>query len=229
MSINVAFVTDMGFLTPTLTAVDSPLRHTNSHVVVHFVDHELTKEGLRDLELVIAHHSNANLCMHVLTSDLFAGMERKDPRIALVTLGRMFLPTWVEGRVLYLDGDILVEGDVAPLFDLDMQGKPIGVVRDFMVLYYLCGKNKPYEYFSGIMSPRPASDYFKAGVLLIDCNAIRADKELNFSMTDMRAAGAYDYLDQDHLNVLFKGRTLILDGCWNAAWGKVKPHHRFEN
>lgn len=231
MFLNVAFATDMSFLKPTLTALQSLLTHTKSDVVVHFLAHNLTTEGQRDLEAVIAHYPNATLQMHHLQSEAFAGIAQKDARISLVTLGRMFLPSWVEGRVLYLDGDILIEGDVAPLFDIDMEDKPLGVVRDLVVLRRLGdgGKSKPYVYFSNIMAPAPASDYFNAGVLLLDCDAIRADALLRTAMTKMDAMDVYAYLDQDHLNILFKARVLFLDACWNAAWGRFSKHRSLEN
>ena len=49
---------------------------------------------------------------------------------------RFLLPDIVEGdEVLYLDCDIIVRGSLAPLWDVDMTDKAIGVVPDIFTFY----------------------------------------------------------------------------------------------
>ncbi len=60
-------------------------------------------------------------------------------------------------RVLYLDGDIIVRGDIGPLWTTDLGGKTAGAVIDL-----------PHYARKSTLGLPPDAPYFNAGVLLID-------------------------------------------------------------
>ena len=61
-------------------------------------------------------------------------------RLSTATLVRLLLPQHLRDRyrkVLYLDADLTIHGDISALFDLDMQGKPVAAVPAGRVLLNL--------------------------------------------------------------------------------------------
>lgn len=131
-------------------------------------------------------------------------------------------------RVIYLDSDVAVCGDVRELWGADLLGNAIGAVRDcyqdgvaFAARWSLAGD-----------APR----YFNSGVLLIDLAAVRADKSFS-AAAEFVARHGEDILfgDQDALNFVFWRRWSELEPAWNvqrymtpaeiaeAGWGRAVP------
>ena len=81
------------------------------------------------------------------------------------------------------------------------------------------------------MHPFPLADYFNAGVLLLDCRSIINNEALAKKMKDLKNASKYYWLDQTHLNNLFKGHVTYLDEKYNCFWGDYNYQYfkRFKN
>jgi lipopolysaccharide biosynthesis glycosyltransferase len=125
---------------------------------------------------------------------------------------RMLLPELLPSlpRVLYLDADIAIADDLAPLWRTDLQGKELGAIVN--VLH----PNNPQDhvYNLGLASPR---DYLNSGVLLMDLDRMRVTR-LTQRLLDY--AGAHPqlmlYADQDAFNGVLKGEWLRLNPRWNV-------------
>lgn len=117
---------------------------------------------------------------------------------SLVTYARYYIPQYVsEDRVLYLDSDTLVTGDLSSLFELDMQGYPLAAVREAI---------DPIR--------------FNAGVLLID-NLYWKQQDLTRQLIQLtnERQGRLTNGDQEILNGYFKGQWLRLDDTYNYQIG----------
>ena len=91
----------------------------------------------------------------------------------LTPYGRLLIPEYIDAsRVLYLDSDLVIDVDVLPLRDFDMEGHVIGAVLGGNVEYT---NDLPYFLDRGFGRDMR---YFNSGVLLID---IEAWKERDFS------------------------------------------------
>ena len=242
--IQVAFATDMEYFEPALVAMTSVLRFVSRPARVYFLGHELTDAAQRKLEAACRHFPGTNLHYHRISTDMLAGLSGKRGYLTPVSLGRLYLPKLVRGQVLYLDSDTITYGDIAPLFDFEMNGSLISAVRDTVNLKYYykynskiyitlkkiknCNKvKKRLEHRAKLMAPFPIYDYFNSGVLLMDCDAITAVEGLLERMTDTIAAGQHILPDQDHLNTLFKGRVAFLEPKWNCSRGSIRHDMRF--
>ncbi len=126
-------------------------------------------------------------------------------------IGRI-LPEY--GRVLYLDSDMLILHDIAPLFRTDLKGHPIGAVHD-VVCSYLAEHAKDLN-----LNMR---EMFNAGVLLIDT---REYARRNLMEIGLRALAEdyqnkrrkFIYVDQDVLNVTVGKDVEYLNDRWNFQW-----------
>lgn len=113
-------------------------------------------------------------------------------------------------KALYLDCDLLIEGDVGELWKQDVRGFLLGAVRNYLSWTMT-------KYVTDILK-LDAADYFNSGVLLLDLEACR-----RFGLKEKCLAklGDFDKLvcpDQDLLNLCCRGKVMFLDMRWNVMW-----------
>lgn len=111
--------------------------------------------------------------------------ERVSSYITAATNYRLFLLGELFGkydRVLYLDCDITVTGDISELFVTDLGGKSIAAAEMVESRYYIRSKKAiffeemPYnftDYCKKISGIRHMENYFNAGVILFDLKRCR--------------------------------------------------------
>ena len=118
-------------------------------------------------------------------------------------------------KVLYLDCDMIIQRDIADLYDLDLGTNLIGAALDPDFTGQCNGANPAKrKYCDAVLKLKDCFTYFQAGVLLMNV------AELNKSVTvrqllEMAETGIYKYSDQDILNVVCEGRALYLE--WHGT------------
>lgn len=126
-------------------------------------------------------------------------------------------------KMLYLDSDTIVLGDVSVLFDTELGEAEIAAVRaeDFRLLaetkkaIYL--DNCPYHvdnYRKDGLGMTVPENYFNSGVLLLDLEKARRRMDMK-GIEECLFEHDYMYSDQDVLNRFFDGKVKVLDCCWN--------------
>jgi lipopolysaccharide biosynthesis glycosyltransferase len=125
---------------------------------------------------------------------------------------RLFIPEVLLNapKVLYLDSDIIVMRDVSQLYDIDLEGKILGVVHNF-------SNNNTWKYIQENLGMQPA-EYFNSGVLLMDTVKFREERIKKSCMQLLAGPKYFKMMDQDALNIACKRRVLYLDERWNVAW-----------
>ena len=134
---------------------------------------------------------------------------------ARVLYGRLLMPQMLDTgikRVLYLDADTIVAGDISELWETDLQGKTIGVVPD--MLHW----NRPLLHQYTDIDVRDV--YFNGGVILFDLERWRAT---HVTERLMRFAVAPPckifFADQDLLNIVLEHEKYELPLRCNAQEG----------
>lgn len=117
-------------------------------------------------------------------------------------------------KVLYLDCDLIVNADVAELYETDVEGYLLAAARDPEFLGHLHGADKEIQmYILEELKMRDPENYFQAGVLLFNEKEMRKaytmEQWLTFASVPRR------YNDQDVLNLCCEGRVRYLDMAWN--------------
>jgi lipopolysaccharide biosynthesis glycosyltransferase len=111
-------------------------------------------------------------------------------------------------RVLYLDSDIIITGDVTELFEMDLLGFPFGAVPDAVV--------DGYREVRAKIGLGANAYYFNAGVLLIDLPRWRSlnigVRAINYCRSNR---DAITFWDQCALNHVANGGFYVLDEKWN--------------
>ena len=132
--------------------------------------------------------------------------------ISKMTYARFLIPRLfcdLVSRVLYLDTDVLVLDDLAPLWGTDLEGAVLGAVIDG-------GIDPLMKRDDALVKEVPrVRDYFNAGVLLIDLDRWR-EKGISEKALDYLARNRDSpFSDQDALNVACDGFWKQLDARWN--------------
>ncbi|WP_052509665.1 glycosyltransferase family 8 protein [Kitasatospora griseola] len=119
-----------------------------------------------------------------------------------------------ERRVLYLDADTLVLGDLRPLLRQSLDGHPIGAVRDPQ--NPVIGRGIQLPGWKGLGVPY-GRDYFNSGVMLIDLDRCRQlgvfDRSRQFLAEH---PDKVRFWDQDALNWAVDDNWQRLERRWNT-------------
>jgi lipopolysaccharide biosynthesis glycosyltransferase len=122
------------------------------------------------------------------------------------------LPATVR-RTVYPDVDVLVRGDISPLFSIDLQGAPLGAAVDFAI------PDTDHE-FTGIEAAE-TRPYFNSGVLVIDMDQWRSQRmgERVIAYAAEHEAGLWP--EQDAMNAVID-KPFLIDARWNCQLGALK-------
>ncbi len=130
------------------------------------------------------------------------------------TYYRLFIPNMYKDidKALYIDSDVILNTDIAKLFNENLDGYLVGAIGDQAVS--LCGDF--ILYVENKIGVSDYSKYFNAGVLLMNLKLLRkVDFEGLFieMLTKIKFTVAQD---QDYLNSICKGNVKFLDDRWNV-------------
>lgn len=130
------------------------------------------------------------------------------------TYYRFFIPTLFPqyDRGLYLDCDIIVNDNIAKLYDSDLGGMPLGAIHEeVMATVDVFGRYA--EQLLGISRHK----YFNAGVLVMDLAKLRKIRLLEALDRLMTKHTFPVTQDQDYLNILFHDQVALLSATWNTT------------
>lgn len=145
----------------------------------------------------------------------FAGLPQ-DWGSSVMTYARLALPELVEeDRLLYIDADMVVQRDLSPFMDLDLEGCIVAASRD-VVTERIGAEHLPVEKYA----LDPEAPYFQAGFLVIDLPAWKRHSVSGEVLRYLRENPGYaKYWDQSALNVVLHRRWKQLEDTWNSpAW-----------
>lgn len=137
---------------------------------------------------------------------------------SLFTYARFLFPEIFPdlGKVLYIDVDTLVLGDIGELYSWPLEGNLVGAA--------LGRGTERVDHCWGVLNYKelgipPETPYFNAGVLLMDLKAWRHE---NFAKQCMDYAAKYPELcifwDQTVMNTLLAGRFKLVSDIWNQQF-----------
>lgn len=147
---------------------------------------------------------NSEIINIKITDDTISYFHLPTPHLSSATYLRYFIPNFVfEKKVLYLDSDIIVTSSLTTLFELDLDGYPLGAVPDIPI----------------------SNEEFNAGVLLIDTDRWR-EEDISSQLFELTIAHhEHVYGDQGIFNLLFKDRWKRLDLTYNLQVGQDSHRH----
>lgn len=113
-------------------------------------------------------------------------------------------------KVIYLDCDMIILGDLSELFSFDLKSNCIGAVKNPL-------HKKMYDYIHTNFDI-PPEKYINSGMLLINCTEFRKQKIKEKFFEEIKNHNVLRYPDQDLINIVCKNKILYLPMNWNYLW-----------
>ena len=199
----IVMVTDENYILPTKVAVFSLL--TSDHSFSFFEVHILCRKGMNfdsreQLKALERIHDNLEIRFHEIEDNILE-KARTTAHIPIASYYRLYISRIIEDdRCLYIDGDMLIQGDLSRIYDMDLGDCYIAGVRDM-------GVEANIDKFSGhsLSLGIPSMDeYVNAGFLLFNLKKIREDG-IDRQFISAISHG-YPYMDQDIINKYCYGK-----------------------
>ncbi|MDC0584662.1 glycosyltransferase family 8 protein [Bacteroidales bacterium] len=209
--IHLAFAINDKFTLPLATLLESIFAtNKNNQLSIHVFAENLVPKNKNKIESIVKQY-NATFNYHNITIDDFSGIKIYD-RFSLAAYYRLIMPSKLEqhtDKFLYLDADIIVNGDLTPLWNTDLEKYAFAATDDLVAI-----ECKRYDRFN---IPRNYS-YFNSGVLLINIkNWISND--ITQKAIEYLRNNECPFVDQDALNAVAYELRLPLPPIWNQQIG----------
>lgn len=147
------------------------------------------------------------------------------------TYFRFFLPELIphEEKVLYLDGDTVIQKDVSGLFSIDLDECYLAASRDMEVIRAIHYFGEEYAaYFTDTLGLSSVDNYFQAGVLLVNLKQWRKENLTQRLLECLRNVQNPMYVDQDILNAVCQNRVKFIAQNWDFTWHLPFLDSRFQ-
>lgn len=147
--------------------------------------------------------------------------------VSHATYARLFLHELLPSidRVIYLDCDLLIRGDLTELYELDLAGCALAAVQDKVITSF---SHELDTLAADLPAIDPRSPYFNAGVLLLDLQRLRSIDATALYAKAFRQVKAKQ-ADQSILNMVCHGRWKKLPTRWNRQILLGSGYNMFAN
>lgn len=208
--INIAFSCNANYIMPCYTAINSIRQNTTQRIRVFILASNL---GTEEKNIINSLKNNIIKEVHFLNvgEDKFKDFPLNRDYISVETYYRLLLPTLIPveiNKILYLDCDIMVLGDISELYDYEFENNEYAVVVEDEGSGHQCnrlGFNWKYKYFN-------------AGVILFNLKKLRNEKMFSKAKSIFNHYSNKILLqDQDILNIYFKGSLKYAPLNWNVG------------
>lgn len=201
---NIALGFDANLISQAETLIKSICCH-NKHVKIYVFNEDLPQEWFDGIKKWLS-KIDCELINVVINSDSLKYCLSNIPRISQAAYNRFYISDVIQDKALYLDADIVVNGSLKELFEIDLGDNLAGGVLDLFLK--LITWEHPFDLH---LSP-----YFNSGVLLINCDQWRKegirDKLFDFANKHSKDV---PYGDQCTLNYVLKDRWINLPYIYN--------------
>ncbi|TPF85532.1 glycosyltransferase [Bifidobacterium sp. UTCIF-37] len=217
----VIFAADDNYVPMLTTTIYSMLANANPErfydVIV--LERDISEQNKQNITQFLAEFPNAEIRFYDV-SRAMAGYEltTSNAHISVETYYRFIIQDALPfySKILYLDSDLVVNADIAELYDTPLGDCALGAVRDLDFLGNLNMKDgKRLEYVDSKLHMKQPFDYFQAGVLVMNLDRMR-DIHTVPEWLDIASRPGFIYNDQDILNMECEGDVTYLPYDWNV-------------
>ena len=160
-----------------------------------------------------------NLKIRIISTDgEYEGIDINQEWISSASLYRLEIPRIAESiteiqidKCIYLDSDLIVEGNIAKLFKIDISNYYVAGVADRLQI------NKKYKKHRKGLGLPSTKRYINSGVMLINVKAINESEGLREKLESEGFNANYKFKDQDAINVVLYEGIKIIPIKYNAS------------
>lgn len=218
---HVAFCVNDGYAQYIMVAIKGLLENNSNPIVIHVLSDYISERNLVRLKDLVSSYPFAELKVIIVDDSKLHGL--KDTW-TIYTWYRVLLPEILDSdvhRVLYLDADVLVAGNIEDLFCLDMTNKAIAGTIDFQSkdpdTYRRCGYEQEKEYVC-------------AGIMLMNLDYWRehdiASKVICWGRDNN---DRIQFPDQDSINYICRNAKILLPLKYDIVDGFFHDDYYYKN
>ena len=210
---------DNNYTYPIMVSITSILFNLNKNTFIHFhllIGNDFEIENQYKIMSLKSINNNTNFTFYNVGNN-FNGWIHRRKKLTVVTFYRIILGELIKNvdKIIYLDGDTLIYGDISVMYQLNMDNLYFRGIREILSEDY-----KPEI---------DGSRFICAGVMLMNLKLIREEhlfdtfKKYYFNFFDKII-----YLDEQHIiNALFKDKINFLPpkfGIWFMCENNIKKY-----
>ncbi|EMF1281918.1 hypothetical protein ABM491_000972, partial [Campylobacter coli] len=228
-SINVVYAADKNYLPYCIVSIQSLIENSskkyNYEIFILFNDRDYQ---LNDFVKEI-NESELNFHIRIINIENYMSKITLDSfftrsYFSISMYYRIFIPQVFKNfrKILYVDCDTIICQDIAELFNISLDEKMIGAVRDVVVMLSFRRQEKTWEneIFNHLSSYNLKNylNYFNSGVMLYDISKCLYNKLTeNCIDTLLKLQNPY-FPDQDILNIVSQDQVKFISQEWNMEW-----------
>lgn len=205
----IVFLTDNNYVVPTAAAIQSVLEHyTGSEkLAVHVICAGVSPEN----KVLFMKFNSDRVEVGIVDTDNTSLSQYNEDGYYVTATGLLkfciprLLPQY--DKILYLDGDILVQKDITEMFKIDVDGYYTAAVADMAAM-----EAPSLRFHQRLHRIR----YFNSGVLLLNAKRIRESGTEQKLFEIKKIHPEYQCMDQDVFNDVFHDEVKYLPPKWNA-------------
>ncbi|MGN1105557.1 MAG: glycosyltransferase family 8 protein [Huintestinicola sp.] len=209
--IPVVFITDEGYIVPTIVAMQSIIDNKNADTAYRFyiLADELSEKSKAMIESLNSDMIETKIILSSIEkyNNIHQGVENSYCQATETALLKFDIPDLInEDRIIYLDGDLICLKDLTELYNTDLEGNWLAAVTD---------SGKAY---TGRDFVKECPTYFNSGVMIMDLENMRKNQvgrelyDIKKNMTDSKL------MDQDVFNTFFMNRVKLLPIRYNFLY-----------
>jgi len=212
-NINVVFASDDNYAQHVTVAMASILLNTYHPERIHFyiLSDKITSINCKNIKDTVLSFRGKITFINVDSDDFQVFVSGHINKAAYLRLQIAdLLPTSIE-KAIYFDSDLVVLDDIEKLWNISIQGKPIGAVCDYGIMASKKMQKQKHETIGLLRGDK----YFNSGVIVFDLAQWR-ERKLGISVMKCISHNKFRHHDQDALNMVFMHDWYELPLCWNV-------------
>lgn len=209
-TVHIAHITDENYCMPTCVALTSMKKNKNPDSIyrIHIIASDISIRSKNKFLALESDDFTIDI-LDVKPDERFKNFTKKDGdlHVSPAAIIKLNLPDILGGigKVLYLDGDILVQQDLLNLYNTNINDYYVAAVKDI-----ISERNPRHMQFLHY----PHKFYFNSGMMLLNLDRMRREGMVN-KLINYRLTGINHFMDQDTLNVVLGSRTRFVSPRYN--------------
>ncbi|PJM74070.1 glycosyltransferase [Bifidobacterium primatium] len=218
----VVFAADNNYVAQLTTTIYSAMKNASAdrYYDVTVLQKDIAWVNQESMRKFFARFKNMNLRFVNVNREI-AGykLDTNNEHISIETYYRFLIQQVLPfyGKVLYLDADLVVNGDISELYDTELGDNLLAACHDVDYLGNLnINDGIRMKYTRQVLGMKDPYSYFQAGVLVLNTKAMREHYTIQ-QWLEYASNPEFIYNDQDVLNAHCEGKVTYLDWEWNVV------------
>lgn len=209
----IVYITDERYAMPTCVSIQSLIENRNSkcQYSIYVLAFELSENSIRHLSSIVAEGIEVTIMeMNRVYSELYKNSVASYTHVSEAALCKFELPNIFPDleKILYVDGDIIFNGDLSKIFEIDISDVYLAAVDDM---------GDSYTNGVSVLASRiylPEQRYFNSGFMYLNLEKMRKD-HVPEKLILYKEKGINYFVDQDALNVVLGKKRYSLPYVYN--------------